>query len=277
MSNRLFSAALTLCFLIAPAMSANAIAEGAAEQQATKAKQVEMFRAKFLASRPDLVVESVTETPVDNLLMVQFANGQTVYASSDGEFVVLGKMLQLVDGGFVDLMEKQLEPRRAELIATVKPEDMIIFAPEGQDTKAVINVFTDVDCYYCQKLHSGIADMNKLGIEVRYLAFPRAGIGSESYNKIASAWCAKDPQDALTRLKNRQSIPTNVCPENPVAEQYRLGQEMGVTGTPAMITSDGRLMPGYMPPLQLARALGITVDPKLAAAMAAKQEKAPGQ
>jgi thiol:disulfide interchange protein DsbC len=36
--------------------------------------------------------------------------------------------------------------------------------------------------------------------------------------------------------------------DSPVAEQYQLGQAMGVTGTPALLTPDGQLIPGYVPP-----------------------------
>ena len=98
--------------------------------------------------------------------------------------------------------------------------------------------------------------LNEMGIEVRYLAYPRAGVGSQSYQKIVSAWCSADRNTAITRLKARQTIPTLTCP-NPVASQLDLGREVGVTGTPAIVLEDGRLLPGYMPAEQLAEALGI--------------------
>jgi thiol:disulfide interchange protein DsbC len=43
--------------------------------------------------------------------------------------------------------------------------------------------------------------------------------------------------------------------ENPVADQYRLGIAMGVTGTPALLTPEGQLIPGYVPPAQLRQRL----------------------
>ncbi len=73
-----------------------------------------------------------------------------------------------------------------------------------------------------------------------------------------SAWCADDPKDALTKLKNRQQIQSKSC-INPIASQYQLGQEMGVTGTPALITADGQLFPGYMPAAALAERLGLKI------------------
>ena len=187
----------------------------------------------------------------------------------------MGDLYSVEPSGFVNLAEQERDGDRKALLAKVKKADMIVFSPAEQPAKAYVTVFTDVDCFYCQKLHKEMADINRLGIEVRYLAFPRAGIGSDSYKKIASAWCAKDRNEAMTRLKLRQPVATNVCPGNPVADQYQLGQEMGVTGTPALITEDGRLMPGYMPALQLAKALGVTVDPAVASELAASQAASP--
>ena len=99
--------------------------------------------------------------------------------------------------------------------------------------------------------------MNAMGIEVRYLAYPRSGIGGESYRKIASAWCADDRNTAMDKLKNRENIPENVCSKNPVADQFALGQQVGVRGTPAMVLESGQMLPGYLSADDLAGRLGI--------------------
>ena len=132
---------------------------------------------------------------------------------------------------------------------------MIVFSPVGT-LKGTVTVFTDVDCFYCQKLHKEVPELNRLGIKVRYLAYPRAGLDSESYRKIATAWCAENPQDAITRLKARESLPENVCSQNPVAAHFQLGQQVGVTGTPALLLDDGTLVSGYMPAQQLVERMG---------------------
>ena len=93
-------------------------------------------------------------------------------------------------------------------------------------------------------------------MEVRYLAYPRAGIGSESYDRIVAAWCSEDRNAAITRLKSGDDIPMKSC-ANPVAQHYELGRQVGVTGTPAIVTEDGRLLPGFMPAEQLAKSIGI--------------------
>lgn len=222
------------------------------------------IRAAFTAVNPNLVVESVSPSEMPGLFVVEFEGGETAYATPDGKFFLLGNLFGIEGGkGFVNYTERRhsaAEGKRAvkrkQALAELDVNDAIVFKARGEP-KAVIHVFTDIDCFYCQKFHSEIGGYNQLGIEVRYLAYPRAGIPSESYNKLATAWCAKDKQTALTELKKRRPVPTKVCKENPVAAQYELGQRFGVNGTPSLITPDGRVLPGYLPPAELAKELGI--------------------
>jgi thiol:disulfide interchange protein DsbC len=208
------------------------------------------------AARPDVKVESVAPSEVPGLYAVKFGNGPQVYATPDGKFFVLGDLFQVQPRGFVNLAEQKRDGERAKLLATLKPEDMVIFKAKGQ-AKSVITVFTDVDCGYCRKLHKEVPQLNAMGIEVRYLAYPRAGIGSDSYQKMVTVWCAKDRQAAMTKLKNGEAMPIATCKNNPVSMEYELGDKMGVNGTPALIKPDGELIPGYMPAAELAQALGV--------------------
>ncbi len=261
-----------LCLLSTIAVPAVAQSqEAAVDAKAAPIAVEEAIKARFEASRPGIPLQSINPSQISGLYEVKVAGGPVLYTTPDGQYFVLGDLYETTPGGFVNLAEKARDGDRAKLISQVKAEDMIVFSPADKPVKASIMVFTDVDCFYCQKLHKEVPDLNRLGIEVSYLAFPRAGVGSESYKKIVSAWCAKDQQNAMTQLKNRQRIATNVCADNPVEAQFKLGQQMGVNGTPAMVTTTGRLMPGYMPALQLAAALGVEVDPELAAELQKKQ------
>lgn len=211
---------------------------------------------QFAALGRGVVIEDIKPTSLENIYSAHLPDGQQIYVTADGKYFFTGDLMTIEGSRIVNITESQKSGERAKALAQLKPKDSIVF-PASSAKKATIYVFTDVDCGYCIKLHNEMAGYNKLGIEVRYLAFPRAGIGSESYRKIASAWCADDKQDALTKLKQRQAIPENVCKDNPVAAQYQLGQQLGVNGTPAIITSEGRMIPGYMPPAELAKDLGI--------------------
>jgi len=209
------------------------------------------------AARADLDYQVVSPAPLDGFYEVQVQGGPMLYVSADGKYFFDGSLYQVRPGQFVNIRDLRLNARRQEIFADRDTSDMIIFKPTG-DSKAIINVFTDVDCGYCRKLHREVPQLNAMGIEVRYLAYPRAGIPSESYSKIATAWCAEDQQDALTRIKNGQNLPSAVCTDNPVAKHFELGQQVGVTGTPAVILMDGTLIPGYQPAADFARILGLS-------------------
>lgn len=201
--------------------------------------------AKLRLARPDIPVASVEHSPVEGVYKLDMGRAGIIYASANGDFIFTGKMLGVEPGQLVDVQEVSMRPSRQQKLAQVALSDMVIFPAEGE-RKAFINVFTDVDCGYCRKLHQEIPELNANGVEVRYLAFPRAGVGSPSYKKIASAWCANDRLDAMNRLKRGESIPMIDC-QTPVAQQYKLGNEIGVSGTPAIVLADGTVLPGYMP------------------------------
>jgi thiol:disulfide interchange protein DsbC len=192
---------------------------------------------------------AISETPIDGVLMVQIG-GDVVYASADGKYLIQGRVIDMETRE--DLTESAKAGLRQELLAGVDTSRQIAFSPE--EPAYELMVFTDIDCGYCRKLHAQMAEYNEQGISIRYMAFPRAGIGSRSYEKAVSVWCAEDQQEAMTQAKAGSDPDPQQC-DNPIAEQYQLGKELGVTGTPALLTSSGKLIPGYVPPEQLRQRL----------------------
>ncbi|MDX1504915.1 MAG: DsbC family protein [Spongiibacter sp.] len=203
------------------------------------------IRKAFQKSRPDLIIEEVVPSEMSGVYRVEMENGPTLYSSANGQFFIVGDLYEMGESGIENVAVKRMQPMREALLAAQKREDMIIFSPKGK-AKGAIYVFTDVDCGYCQKLHAEVPQLNANGIEVRYLAYPRQGLHAATSKKMVSAWCADDRKAAMTALKSRQEIKPREC-ANPVAEQYKLGGKLGVTGTPAIITEDGFLIPGYKP------------------------------
>jgi len=203
-----------------------------------------------------VVVDSVLETEAEELVEVSLANGLVVYATPTGKHFVVGDLYAAREDGLVNLAEQKREAERKTLVDGLDVDDMIVFRPEGE-TRGYITVFTDVTCFYCQKLHREVEDLNSRGIEVRYLAYPRGGLESEGARKLATAWCADDRQDTLTKLKAGVVLPLTECEEAPIADQYALGQSLGVRGTPAIVTSAGQMIPGYKPADELAQLLGL--------------------
>jgi thiol:disulfide interchange protein DsbC len=201
---------------------------------------------------------AISETPIEGVLMVQ-VSGDIVYATADGKYLIQGRVIDMDTRE--DLTEGAKAEVRKELMADMDMSSQIVFAPEEPDYE--LTVFTDIDCGYCRKLHDQVAEYNQEGISIRYMAYPRAGIGSRSYEKAVTVWCSDDPQKAMTEAKAGEEMAPVQC-DSPVAEQYQLGMAMGVSGTPALLTSDGQLIPGYVPPAQLRQRLD-RMNPQAAA------------
>ena len=227
----------------------------AAHSTADDESSTEEFKARFEALETGLEVRSVQPSKVPGLYEVMVDRG-AIYVTEDARYLIAGSLYEARDSGLVNLTEEKNAVERRRIAAEIDPARTIAFAPEG-DTLASVLVFTDTDCGYCRKLHQDIAGYNDRGIEVRYLAFPRAGIGSPTYDKMVSAWCAENPRGALTALKRGEGIPERYCEDHPVGVQYELGQTLGISGTPSILLPDGTMLPGYAPPEQLAAALGL--------------------
>ena len=204
-----------------------------------------MIEEKVRTLAPNAKTIAISETPIDGLLQVQI-NSDIVYITSDGQYLVQGQIMDIESRA--NITDNAKSGIRMGLLEDLKQDEQITFSPV--EPKYDLLVFTDIDCGYCRKLHDQVAEYNEEGIAIHYLAFPRAGIGSDSYDKFVSVWCADDQQAALTLAKGGGDPEPQKC-DNPIADQYELGREIGVTGTPALVTADGTLIPGYMPPAQL--------------------------
>ena len=210
-----------------------------------------------------LLLDSNPGMPITRISKEQFTDyyevvipGATLYVHETGGHLFAGDLYQIGVQGLVNVTESNRSSRRREALAALDESQMIVFSPAKGRIKATVSVFTDIDCGYCRKLHQEVPELNSLGIAVRYLAFPRAGAGSESWDKIVSAWCAEDQQLAMTQAKSGIEIDKKIC-ANPVAQHYDLVDDFGITGTPAIIDESGNLIAGYMPALELARRLGV--------------------
>jgi len=201
-------------------------------------------------------VTKVAETPMKDVYYVKVAGGPILYTNADGSYFIQGDLVEVQSGRFSSWAEKTFVGDRIELVKSIDPKSTINFSPDGE-RKAVMYVFTDADCGYCRKLHAEISQLNEFGIEVRYLAYPRAGIGSSAYKKMVSAWCADDPNKAMTQIKSGQRIPEIMCEGHPVNEHMEIVQELGLSGTPAVLFMDGTIIPGYRPAADFAKILGV--------------------
>lgn len=191
----------------------------------------------------------ITATSVPGLYQIQV--GMTVvYMSQDGKYLVNGNMIDLDAGK--NLTKDALTTARKIALEAVDKSSLIVFPAKGGEDKAkhTITVFTDIDCPYCEKLHKEVPALNDAGVNVRYIAYPRAGLGSPSYFKAVSVWCAKDQQKAMDNAMAGIKPDDKQC-ANPVNQHLKYAEKFEVNGTPNIILENGELLPGYVPAKKL--------------------------
>ena len=208
-------------------------------------------RAELAKRMPGSKPEDFRPSRIDGLY--EYSRGaDIVYVSADGRHVLDGDLFDLSSAA--NLTEQRRREARLAMIGRLSDADMVVFGP--RNARYTVTVFTDVDCTYCRKLHSEIAQYNDLGIRVRYLFYPRTGPDTESWKKAEAVWCARDRNDALTRAKKGEVIKSTKCDAGGVVRRdYELGQDSGLRGTPAIVMPDGEMLAGYLPPAMLLKRL----------------------
>lgn len=196
------------------------------------------------------VPDKVTPAPLKGLYEVAIG-AQVIYMSADGRYLIQGDLVDVRKRE--NLTENHRRTVRREAVEKLGESSMVVFSPEEDKVRHTVTVFTDIDCGYCRKLHAEMDQIIERGIRVRYLAYPRAGVGSGGYDKLVSVWCADDPLRAMTEAKAGKTLPPGDC-ANPVSEHYAMGRAVGVSGTPTIILENGDVLPGYLPAQRLLEA-----------------------
>ncbi|MDQ1094636.1 thiol:disulfide interchange protein DsbC [Xanthomonas sacchari] len=207
-------------------------------------------RAALLQLDPNFKPDYIGAAPFPGFREV-VVGGQVLYVSDDGRYLFQAQPFDIQEKQFAS--SEGLLSYRRKLLESAPRADRIVFAPANP--KYTISVFTDIECGYCRKLHSEIGELNKQGIAVEYLAFPRMGLGSQDFKDMVAVWCAADKKQALTEAKSSGKVPGATNCKNPVTMQYNLGQRLGVNGTPAIFAPDGTQIGGYLPPAKMREAL----------------------
>jgi thiol:disulfide interchange protein DsbC len=207
-------------------------------------------RAAIVKKIDGLKLEDVRMTPITGVY--EITRGSDIsYTSSDGRYVIIGDLIDIDSDA--NITENRRRGLRNRIIEAIPESEMLVYSPK--DPKYTITVFTDIDCGYCRRLHSQIAEYNRLGIRVRYLFYPRSGPDTESWHKAEAVWCSPNRNDALTRAKNGEELKAPKCATGVIARDWELGHKLSVEGTPAILLPSGEMLPGYSPPTELARYL----------------------
>jgi len=213
-------------------------------------EQQDKLRAAVAKLAPGAKVDSIVESVVPGLYEVD-AGATVWYITADGRFLIDGDVYDVENK--VNLSDAKRQKARVKALESIGDDQKIVFSPKGEP-KYTVDVFTDVDCGYCRKLHREIDQYTDAGIKIRYLMYPRAGVNSGAYKKAVASWCADDRKATLTLAKQGKPIEMKTC-ANPIEEHMALGEALGLTGTPTMVMEDGEMIPGYVPAPKLKRML----------------------
>lgn len=205
---------------------------------------------------PRAAASEIVESPMEGVYQVDLGD-RVLFVSKQGEHLMIGDVFDTGRG--VSLAEELQQEKVLAVINGIPESEMIVFAPE--ETKRTVTVYTDVDCPYCRKLHKDVPKLVEGGVKVRYVWYPRSGVGTPSYDKAVSIWCAEDQQTAMDDAKLNDKIVSASCEPNPVEAQYQTGQQVGLRGTPTIVVDDGTIIGGYLEAQKLLASLGLSPEP----------------
>lgn len=216
-------------------------------QAAESSQEKDNIKAQLKAQFPQFAVENVVESPIPGFYEVN-SGPIIIYVSKDGRFVFSGDIIDLQQGA-QNIAEQARKKARIAALEKLPQKDKIIFSPK--DPKYTVTVFTDVDCGYCRKFQNDVEELNKKGVAVQYLAFPRNGPNTPTFENMVKVWCSKDKAKAMSDAKQGKPIEGEVCEDNPILKELQLGVQLGISGTPTIVLENGTVLPGYVPPDKL--------------------------
>ena len=230
------------------------------EQHSKSLVSMAELRAKLQPIFKNTKIQQISRDEDLGMFRLVMDNLDEYFVTFDGKYLITGDRYLIEQGKntetrVTNLSSLEKQKRQLGVIKQMDTKQLVVFPAQGK-TKGWVLVFTDIDCGYCRTFHRQIGEVTKLGIEVRYAAFPRSGIGTDSYRKAVEVWCAPDQLQAMTDAKNGKKVKAEQCP-NPVEDHYAIGLRAGVRGTPTIFTSNDKVIPGYVPAARLAETLKI--------------------
>jgi len=238
----LVSAAATAGLIVAAGVGSVAASELAPEHEFLK----ELF--------PQTEISAVNDAPFAGFYEMK-VGADVFYVSKDGSFLIQGEVYDIETK--LNLTESSKANTRKAYASRFNDEQSIVFPAENPIGEVV--VFTDIDCGYCRKLHREMANYHEKGISIRYVFFPRSGPGSSSWQKAEAVWCAESQAAAMTQAKNNEEVQSEPCDASIIDEHYAVVNELGLSGTPALLTERGDLIIGYRSAEELIKIINLEI------------------
>jgi len=236
---------VSLVILSVPGISFSAGEKDAAAKPA-QAKVLDKDEALTLLKElaPDIKILEIRASAVDGLWEVGVESGAKkaiVYIDSSKKYMIQGAIIDLK--AKANLTQERFNEINKVDISLIPLDDAIVMGEKGASNRVII--FTDPDCPYCGKLHQEVKKILEKRKDIVFFIkmFPLK-IHPGAYDKAKAIVCEKSPA-LLDDAFEKKSLPKPGCETTVIDENLKLGEKIGITGTPAMILQNGILIPGY--------------------------------
>ncbi|MEM7564700.1 MAG: DsbC family protein, partial [Pseudomonadota bacterium] len=207
-----------------------------------EAEMTRLLKLRF----PDINIDQVVLTPLNGVYQTRL-DGRYVYLLDGGRYIMVGDLIDLED--YRNITENSRREDVVQELAAFSNQELIVYPAKKQEL-AVLNVFTDTSCGYCQQLHKEVKYLQEAGISVRYFPFPRGGSRGPGYSDLRKVWCASDKLKAMDIAKRTAPGALNAkpCAEGDMVDRgFELGNRLGIQGTPSLFAANGTQFKGYVP------------------------------
>ena len=220
-----------------------------AQDAASNDQGVKELESRIRTLYPNTSFREVRSTPLPGLYEVAMGSN-IAYTDTSGRYFVFGHLFD---------MQTQVDLTASRLVQAKKVEFPSAFLANAiktvkGDGSRVVAVFSDPDCPYCKQLEATFAALNNVTIYT--FLFPLESLHPQAKTKAVSIWCAPDRVGSWNTAMLQGKAPALRSCANPINDNLVLGGRLGVTGTPTLIATDGRVMPGAASLAQIEQWLG---------------------
>jgi len=194
---------------------------------------------------PNLNVLDIRSSPVKAIWEITIAtDGQKVLAYVDfsKRYVLFGNILDTKDKK--NLTRERLSEINRVDFSAIPLDDALVMGDKSALHKVI--VFSDPECPYCGKLHQEIKKIIEKRKDIVFFIkmFPLP-MHKGAYDKAKAIVCSKSTALLDDAFENK-TIPAAKCDTPAIDNNIKLAGTLGISGTPAIIFSDGRVVPGFL-------------------------------
>ncbi|MBF0537561.1 MAG: DsbC family protein [Nitrospirae bacterium] len=193
---------------------------------------------------PTAKVEAVQQAPSKGLWEITINTGKNnviAYLDYSKENLIIGSIVKIKTKK--NLTEDRLTEVNKVNVSTIPLKNSILMGPKN--AKIQLIVFTDPDCPFCKQLHGELkALLEKLkDVSIHIILFPLTKLHPMSYKHSKAIACEKSLK-LLDDVFAGKEIPEPKCETSVIDDNIKLAEGIGLTGTPAVVMPDGRVLRG---------------------------------